>query len=80
MKTFQRARAIAIFSLNNVTCLAHQQIESKLKLLHGVVAVNVNHVTDTVSVKFDPTMIRGEYIRDYLKNCQGEKRRIPEEQ
>ena len=64
----QIAKANAIFSLYNVGCISSAGIiEHELKQLSGIVAVNVNHVADTVSVEFDPTKIRDYSIRNYLE-------------
>ena len=69
----QIAKANAIFSLYNVGCIVSSGIiEHELKQLSGIVAVNVNHVADTVSVEFDPTKTSDYNIRNHLERISHE--------
>jgi copper chaperone CopZ len=63
-----RARAEAIFSLFNLGCSSCSGIiEGRLKELHGITNVNVNYVTDTVVVRYDPKRLTTDDIRAFMK-------------
>ena len=57
----------AIFSL-----YTHESsgVESKLKKVHGITEVYINYVADVVEVKFDPTKIKSEDIRLFMKKLE----------
>lgn len=62
------ATAEAIFSLFTLGCSGCSGIiERKLKKLNGIKDVNVNYITDTVQVNYDPRRVTTEEIRDFLK-------------
>jgi copper chaperone CopZ len=65
-----QAIGIAIFSLYNIGCSSYlATIERKLKRLPGIKSVDVNHVTDTVSVNFNPAKISQDDIRNCMKQA-----------
>ena len=57
----------AIFSLRTY---GSSNLESKLKTIQGITEVYVNYVADVVEVKFDPSKIRSEDIRDFMKKLE----------
>ena len=57
----------AIFSLHTH---GSSGVESKLKKIHGITEVYVNYVTDVVEVKFDPSKIKSEDIRAFMKKLE----------
>ena len=58
----------AIFSLYTLGCSSCSfQLERKLKKMPGITEVNVNYVADMVEVQFNPSQIRIDEIRAYLK-------------
>lgn len=57
----------AIFSMFNLGCVSCSNIvEGKLKELHGIKNVEVDYVTDTVHVDFDPGLVTVDAIRAFL--------------
>jgi len=63
-----RATAEAIFSLFNLGCSSCPRIiEGRLRELHGVRNVNVDYVTDTVVVGYDPNRLTTDDIRAFMK-------------
>ena len=73
MKQVQKAKANAIYFLYNVGFTTPAGIiERELKHLSGIVAVNVNHVADTVSVEFDPSEISDYDVRNHLERISHE--------
>jgi Cu+-exporting ATPase len=63
-----RVRAEAIFSLFNLGCSSCSGIiEGRLKELHGITNVNVDYVTDTVVVRYDPKRLTTDDIRAFMK-------------
>ena len=63
-----RVTAEAIFSLFNLGCSScSRMIEERLRKLHGITNVNVNYVTDTVAVGYDPTRLTTDDIRAFMK-------------
>jgi copper chaperone CopZ len=42
-------------------------IEGRLRKLHGIRNVNVDYVTDTVVVGYDPTRLTTDDIRAFMK-------------
>jgi len=63
-----RATAEAIFSLFNLGCSSCSGIiEGRLRKLHGITSVNVNYVTDTVVVGYDPNRLTTDDIRAFMK-------------
>jgi copper chaperone CopZ len=66
--TTGKATAEAIFSLFNLGCSSCSGIiEGRLKELHGITGVNVNYVTDTVVVDYDPNRLTTDDIRAFMK-------------
>ena len=60
--------AQAIFSLFNLGCSScHRTIEGRLRELDGITNVNVNYVTDTVLVGYDPKRLTTDDIRAFMK-------------
>jgi len=57
----------AIFSLHTH---GSSGVESKLKRVHGIAEVYVNYVADIVEVKFDPSKIKSEDIRAFMKKLE----------
>ena len=57
----------AIFSLHTH---GSSNLESKLKTIQGITEVYVNYVADVVEVKFDPSKIKSEDIRDFMKKLE----------
>jgi len=57
----------AIFSLRTH---GSSNLESKLKTVQGITEVYVNYVADVVEVKFDPSKIKSEDIRDFMKKFE----------
>ena len=57
----------AIFSLHTD---GSSGLESKLKRVPGIRDVYVNYVADVVEVKFDPSMIKSEDIRAFVKKLE----------
>jgi len=57
----------AIFSLYTLGCSSCSGLDRKLKKVTGITEVNVNYVADIVEVKFDPSKIRNDEIRAFLK-------------
>jgi copper chaperone CopZ len=63
-----RVTAEAIFSLFNLGCSScSRMIEGRLRKLHGIRNVNVDYVTDTVVVGYDPTRLTTDDIRAFMK-------------
>ena len=63
-----RITAEAIFSLFNLGCSScSRMIEGRLRKLHGIRNVNVDYVTDTVVVGYDPTRLTTDDIRAFMK-------------
>jgi len=63
-----KVKAEAIFSLFNLGCSScFRIIEGRLKELQGITSVNVNYVTDTVAVGYDPTRLTTDDIRAFMK-------------
>ncbi len=63
-----RPAAEAIFSLFNLGCSSCPGIiEGRLRKLHGVRSVNVDYVTDTVVVGYDPSRLTSDDIRAFMK-------------
>lgn len=68
LKQVQKVKASAIISLANVGCSALPTlIERELKNLHGIERVEVDYITDSVLVNFDPTTMSIEEVREYMK-------------
>jgi copper chaperone CopZ len=60
--------AEAVFSLFNLGCSScYRMIEGRLKELHGITKVNVDYVTDTVVVGYDPQELTTNDIRAFMK-------------
>jgi copper chaperone CopZ len=60
--------AQAIFSLFNLGCSSCSRvIEGRLSKLHGITNVNVDYVTDTVVVGYDPKRLTTDEIRAFMK-------------
>lgn len=67
-QTHSHQTAEGIFSLFNPGCSrCASVIEGRLKKLSGIKDVNVNYVTDTVQVSYDPIKITADDIRQFLK-------------
>jgi copper chaperone CopZ len=63
-----RATAEAIFSLFKLGCSSCSGIiEYRLGELHGITSVNVDYVTDTVVVGYDPNRLTTDDIRAFMK-------------
>jgi Cu2+-exporting ATPase/Cu+-exporting ATPase len=63
-----RVTAEAIFSLFNLGCSScSRMIEGRLRKLHGITNVNVDYVTDTVVVGYDPKRLTTDDIRAFMK-------------
>ena len=63
-----RVTAEAIFSLFNLGCSSCSRIiEGRLRKLHGITNVNVDYVTDTVVVGYDPKRLTTDDIRAFMK-------------
>jgi copper chaperone CopZ len=63
-----RVTARAIFSLFNLGCSSCSRIiEGRLKELCGITNVNVDYVTDTVVVGYDPNRLTTDDIRAFMK-------------
>ena len=57
----------AILSLDSLRCSLHASaIETELRKRKGVIGVELNDVTGTVRVVFDPALITAKIIRDCL--------------
>jgi copper chaperone CopZ len=68
-----RPAAEAIFSLLNLGCSScYRIIEGRLGELHGITNVNVNYVTDTVVVGYDPRRLTPDDIRAFMKKVSHE--------
>ena len=63
-KLSDKATGSVIFSLFG--CASSSGLESRLKKLNGVRDVIVNYVTHTVLIKYDPTLLTVEQIRELL--------------
>jgi copper chaperone CopZ len=60
--------AEAILSLFNLGCSSCPSIiEERLRKLHGIKNVNVDYVTDTVVVGYDPSRLTTDDIRAFMK-------------
>jgi copper chaperone CopZ len=63
-----RVMAEAIFSLFNLGCSScSRMVEGRLRKLHGITNVNVDYVTDTVVVGYDPKRLTTDDIRAFMK-------------
>jgi len=61
-------KATAIFSLYNLGCSSCSSvIKRKLKKVQGIKDIDVNFVTDTVVVDYDPTRVTVEEIRAFME-------------
>jgi copper chaperone CopZ len=71
--TTGKVTAEAIFSLFNLGCSSCSgMLEGRLKGLHGITAVNMNYVTDTVVVDYDPNRLTTDDIRAFMKKVSHE--------
>jgi len=72
MSQTQRTIGEAIFSLDILGCTHCTAImEAELRRLAGIVSVELNNVTGTLRVNFDPSKTTSEAIRYYLTElCQ----------
>jgi Cu2+-exporting ATPase len=58
---------VPVYGLNFATC--GQTIERRLRELPGVMRVDANYVTQTVTVTFDEHQMSEEVVRSLLKDC-----------
>src|SRR5215469_8989292 len=67
--TMQAVKTITVpvYGLNFATC--GQTIERRLGALPGVIGVDANYVTQTVTVTFDEHHLSEETVRSHLKDC-----------
>jgi len=73
-QTTGKVTAEAIFSLFNLGCPScSKMIEVRLKAVHGITAVNVNYVSDTVIVDYDPNRLTSDDIRAFMKKVSHEE-------
>jgi hypothetical protein len=45
------------------------QIETRLRKMRGVKELTINHVSHTVKIRYDPSIVTIEKIRTFLTRC-----------
>jgi copper chaperone CopZ len=67
-KSESKAEAHAILSYLPLSMLIPPgQIETRLRKMKGVKEVTINHVSHTVKIRYDPSIVTIEKIRTFLK-------------
>jgi len=62
----------AIFSLYTLGCSSCSGLDRKLKKVPGIAEAYVNYVADIVEVRFDPSKIKSDEIRAFMKQLGSE--------
>ncbi|HEV2137722.1 MAG TPA: heavy metal-associated domain-containing protein [Nitrososphaerales archaeon] len=62
--------AVGVFTLVNMECSGCAVIVAKsLKKIDGIKNVEINYVTDKVYVKYDPTVLTSDKIRESIEKA-----------
>jgi copper chaperone CopZ len=72
-----KAEAHAILSYLRLGMLIPSgQVETRLRKIKGIKDVTVNHVSHTVKVRYDPSIVTIEKIRTLLKNRGFDRQKV----
>ena len=71
-----KAEAYAILSYLRLDMLIPLgQVETRLRKMKGIKEVTINHVSSTLKIRYDPSVLTAEKIRSVLKKLGSRKQR-----